>query len=315
MALLEIQELSNGITCIDTGYQRPGLAACYLIEENGKAAFVDTGTSYSVPGLLELLSVKGIPREDVSFVMPTHVHLDHAGGAGELMRHLPNAKLIAHPRGARHLIDPSKLTAGAIAVYGEAGFRKGFGKLSPISEQRVIIADDGFELNLNGRPLMFLDTPGHARHHYSIFDKTSRGFFTGDVFGLAYQEFCCATGPFVFPTTTPVQFEPAAWHQSLSRLLRYKPERMFLTHYGMITQVEVLAEDLGRRIDMLVQIARAAPRDDRRHNAILQMMTDMLIDELARNGCSMTHAEAIERFQMDLELNTQGLEIWLDRGA
>lgn len=313
--MLEIQELPSGITCIDTGYRRPRLAACYLIEQNGKAAFVDTGTSHTAPVLLELLSIKGIPRENVAFVMPTHVHLDHAGGAGELMRHLPNAKLVAHPRGARHLIDPRKLLAGAIAVYGKAGFRKSFGALRAVSEQRVIIADDGLELDLNGRSLMFLDTPGHARHHYSIFDETSRGFFTGDVFGLAYQELCCATGPFIFPTTTPVQFEPTAWHQSLNRLLRYEPERMFLTHYGMVTQVEMLARDLRRRIDLLVRIARTAPQDDRRHEVILQAMTDMLTNELARAGCSVTHAEAIKHFQMDLELNTQGLEIWLDRGA
>ncbi len=313
--MLEIQELPSGITCIDTGYQRPRLAACYLIEQNGAVAIVDAGTSNTAPGLLELLSIKSIPYENVAFVMPTHVHLDHAGGAGELMRHLPNAKLIAHPRGARHLIDPRELSAGAIAVYGEAEFHKSFGPLTPISKERVIIAEDGLELDLNGRRLLFLDTPGHARHHYSIFDETSRGFFTGDVFGLAYQELRCATGTFVFPTTTPVQFEPAAWQQSLDRLLRYEPACMFLTHYGMVTHVEQLAQDLRRRIDMLVRIARTAPQDDKRHEAILQAMTDLLTDELAQAGCSVTHTEALKLFRMDLELNTQGLEIWLDRQA
>ncbi len=213
------QTLPNGITCIDTGYHRPALAACYLIEQGDQAAFVDSGTTRTVPKLLELLASRDIPRESIAYVMPTHVHLDHAGGAGELMRHLPNAKLVVHPRGARHMVDPSKLVAGATAVYGEAVFRENFGELVPVPEERVLLAVDGLRLDLNGRILLFRDTPGHARHHYSIFDEASRGFFTGDVFGLSYQEVDCASGPFLFPTTTPVQFDPAAWHKSLDLLL------------------------------------------------------------------------------------------------
>lgn len=313
---VDYQALLHGITCIDTGYHRPALAACYLIEHGGQTAFVDTGTSHTVPKLLELLSAKGIRRENVAYVMPTHVHLDHAGGAGELMRQLPRAKLVAHPRGARHLINPDKLIAGATAVYGQAEFRRNFGELTPVPEDRVIVAEDGLTLDLNGRPLLFLDTPGHARHHYSIFDQTSRGFFTGDVFGLAYQELHCAAGTFVFPTTTPVQFDPVAWNVSLDRLLDYKPEHMFLTHYGMVTQVESLAKDLRRRLDELTHIAREAPSNHQeRHDVIKQRMTEMLIEELRQAGCSMPASAAVGLFQLDLELNTQGLEYWLDHAA
>lgn len=308
-------ELLNGITCIDTGYHRPALAACYLIEQGAKAAFVDTGTAHTVPRLLEFLKNKKIRREDVAFVMPTHVHLDHAGGAGELMRQLPNAKLVVHPRGARHLINPDKLTAGATAVYGESEFRKNFGKLVPTPEERVIVAEDGLTLDLNGRPLLFLDTPGHARHHYSIYDEASRGFFTGDIFGLAYQELNCASGAFVFPTTSPVQFDPAAWNQSLDRLLGHEPKRMFLTHYGMVTEVTARANDLRRRIERLTKIAGEAPQDDRRHGVILQNMTEMLVDELKQAGCFIPADAAVDLFRLDLELNTQGLEHWLDHAA
>ena len=117
--------------------------------------------------------------------MPTHVHLDHAGGAGTLMQALPSAKLVMHPRGAQHMINPSKLIAGATAVYGAAAVQKMYGDMVAVPESRVIVAEDGFKLDLNGRELEFIHTPGHANHHYSIWDSLSRGFFTGDTFGLS----------------------------------------------------------------------------------------------------------------------------------
>jgi glyoxylase-like metal-dependent hydrolase (beta-lactamase superfamily II) len=313
MPIPDHHDLLNGITCIDTGYYRPGLAACYLIEQGGQAAFIDTGTAHSAPKLVELLKAKEISPEDVTYVMPTHVHLDHAGGAGTLLRQLPNARLVVHPRGARHMVDPSKLIAGAIAVYGEATFRKDFGELLPVPEDRVIVAGDGFILDLNGRPLLFRDTPGHARHHYSIFDEATKGFFTGDAFGLVYRELNCAAGAFVFPTTTPVQFDPNAWNRSIDLLLSYNPKHMFLTHYGMVTRVERLANDLRRRLDKLANIARGAANSESRHETIRRDMTDMLANELDEAGCPLTTDESVRLFELDLELNAQGLEVWLDR--
>ncbi|HKH21527.1 MAG TPA: MBL fold metallo-hydrolase [Gammaproteobacteria bacterium] len=304
----------DGVTCVDTGYYRPALAACYLIEHNGQAAFVDTGISRTVPQLLQLLEIKQIARDDVAYVMPTHVHLDHAGGAGALMAQLPSAKLVIHPRGARHMIDPTKLAAGATAVYGEVAFLENFGELIPVAEERIIVADDGYSLDLNGRLLLFLDTPGHARHHYSIYDQTSNGFFTGDIFGLSYRELDTAASQFVFPTTTPVQFDPEAWHHSLDRLLSYNPERMFLAHYGMVTRIEKLAGDLHRRIDKLTEIAKAAHGKDQQEQ-IMQGMIDLLADELRRTGHSLSTDEVVELFRLDLELNAQGLQVWLNRNA
>ncbi|MBW3551718.1 MAG: MBL fold metallo-hydrolase, partial [Proteobacteria bacterium] len=111
---------SHGIVTIDTGFQRPRFDACYLIAEGGRAAFVDCGTNHSVPAMLAALADRDLPREAVDWLVLTHVHLDHAGGAGLLMQHLPNARLLVHPRGARHMIDPARLIAGATAVYGEA---------------------------------------------------------------------------------------------------------------------------------------------------------------------------------------------------
>ena len=307
------QDLIDGITCVDTNYYRPELAACYLVTQGDQAAFVDTGTYYSVPKLLELLKFKGIPLDKVSYVMPTHVHLDHAGGAGELMRHLPNAKLIAHPRAARHLITPEKLTAGVIAVYGEKDYQESFGTLIPVAEERVIIADDEFTLDFNGRVLVFIDSPGHARHHYSVFDTMSKGFFTGDTFGLSYRELDTADAAYVLPTTTPTQFDPQAWHATIDRYLGYQPERMFLTHYGMVSDVPRLASDLHRRIDDFVDIASSATDASDRHEIILRSLTDYVIRDLADVNPLISAERCKEIFELDLELNTQGLEVWLDR--
>ena len=307
------QNLVHGITCVDTDYYRPALAACYLVTQGDQAGFVDTGTYYSVPKLLEVLKFKGIPFDNVSYVMPTHVHLDHAGGAGELMRHLPNAKLIAHPRAARHLIAPEKLTAGVIAVYGEKDYQESFGALVPVAEERVIIAEDEFTLDFNGRKLVFIDTPGHARHHYSIYDPLSNGFFTGDTFGLSYRELDTNGAAYVLPTTTPTQFDPQAWHATIDRYLSYKPQRMFLTHYGMVSDVPELASDLHRKIDGFVEIARSASDANDRHETILNTLTDYVTRDLAKFNPQISAERCEQIFELDLELNTQGLEIWLDR--
>ena len=306
-------DLLEGITCIDTGYCRPELAASYLIVQGEQAAFIDTGTFYSVPAFLELLNVKGIERENVAYVMPTHAHLDHAGGAGELMRRLPNAKLIAHPRAAKHLIDPEALIAGATAVYGQTEFSRGFGRLVAVPAHRVIIAEDEFSLDLNGRRLLFLDTPGHAKHHYSIFDEVSQGFFTGDTFGLSYRELDCEAGALIFPSTTPVQFDPNAWHRSIERYLQFTPARMFLTHFGMVTDVPKLADDLHRSIDKFVNIALNAHQAADRHQRILTDMIQYLTAEARRLNPQVSADFCQTLYAFDLELNTQGLEIWLNR--
>ena len=133
---ISYQQLGFGITCIDTLLHRPGLACCYLIENEGMAGFIDTGTNNSIPILLEVLRRKGISRERVAYLMPTHVHLDHAGGSGGLMQEFPNAELLVHPRGARHLIDPTRLAQGSEKVYGPGALRDKFGELHPVAAER-----------------------------------------------------------------------------------------------------------------------------------------------------------------------------------
>ncbi|HYW04791.1 MAG TPA: MBL fold metallo-hydrolase [Gammaproteobacteria bacterium] len=311
-----ITDFDHGISAIDTQYVRPLADASHLIVDAGEAAFVDTGTSYSVPLLLAALERKGLAREQVRYVCVTHVHLDHAGGAGELMRHLPRATLVAHPRGARHMIDPSKLIRGSTAVYGEAEMQRLYGEIPPVPAERVHEVADGEQLRLGSRELVFLDTPGHAYHHYSIHDPDARAVFSGDTFGLSYREFDTARGEFIFPTTTPVHFDPAALHASIDRLMALDPAAVFVTHYSRVTDLDRLAAEMHRDIDALAGIARRhANAGAQRHAGIRADMRAYLGERLAAHACPLSAAAVDRLMEMDLDLNTQGLEVWLDRQA
>jgi len=305
-------ELPGNITCIDTGFVRPELAACYLIKEDGFVGLVETGTRNSLATILSVLELKNIPVENVMYVMPTHVHLDHAGGAGQLMQSCPNAQLVVHPRGARHMINPGKLWEGALSVYGERAMQQMYGELLPVEESRILIADDNFTLDLNGRLLQFIDTPGHARHHYSIFDERTKGFFTGDTFGIAYDALSSSAYPFIMPATSPVQFDPQAWYKTLQRYLSFQPERMYLTHYGMVEQVQSLAKDLRRRIEVYVEIAEKYQDSKNRSELIRTKIAETTFAELRELDCPLPAAACKGMLKMDFDINAQGLEVWLD---
>lgn len=312
---LRYEDLGFGVTCIDTQLQRPGLASCYLLTVGDELAFIDCGTGNSLPYFLQLLERKGFSVEQVRYVIPTHVHLDHAGGAGALMAHCPNAELVVHPRGARHMIDPGKLEAGALAVYGQSAFDRLFGKLQPIAEQRVIEAGEGFELNFNARVLRFLDTPGHARHHVCIYDSASKGVFTGDTFGVSYPELNQGRHRFIFPPTTPTQFDPESWYESIDRLLALEPDRVYLTHYGCHTEPEFLARELRYNIAEYVAIAEEFAGHEER----LQRLTIELLRQ-ARNflldqQCGLEPDAIDELLAGDMRLNAQGLDYWLNSKA
>lgn len=309
-------DYEHGISVIDAHHHRPKLAAFYLIVEGNQAAFIDTGTSHSVADTLDVLARKRLTPEQVAYVIPTHVHLDHAGGAGVMMRHFPNAKLVVHPKGARHLIDPAKLIAGVAEVYGAAAVARDYGEIVPVDATRVIEAPDMFSLDLNGRRLLFLDTPGHARHHFCVVDEQSRGIFTGDTCGLSYRELDTVNGEFVFPTTTPIQFDPEALHASINRLVELKPTLLYLTHFGRISGIEHAARQMHDLIDAFVNMARRQRGiGAERHACLIQGQREILWPRLRAHGCQLSDAELTALLDMDFELNAQGLGVWLDRNS
>ena len=303
---------THGIHTIDTGFVRPQFDAAYLIVENGRGAFVDCGTNHSQPRMLAALDAAGLQPADIDWLILTHVHLDHAGGAGELIAQLPNAKLVVHPRGARHMIDPSRLWAGASAVYGETVMEREYGRLRPIPAERVIEAADGYVVDLAGRSLRCIDTPGHAKHHNAIHDAYANVCFTGDVFGLSYREFDTAHGAFILPTTSPVQFDPDALHASINRLVALKPAAMYLTHFNRVDEIERLAGDLHEQIDAMVTLARAAHQQPDRHATLVASLTRLYADRAAAHGWQGSREDLLVLLGGDIELNAQGLGIWLD---
>jgi glyoxylase-like metal-dependent hydrolase (beta-lactamase superfamily II) len=303
----------HGIHTIDTGFVRPQFDAAYLLVENGRGAFIDCGTHFAVPRMLAALDDAGITAADVDWLILTHVHLDHAGGAGELVDQLPNARLVVHPRGARHMIDPSALWAGASAVYGESVMQETYGRLRPVPPERVIEAPDGHSVDLAGRQLRCIETPGHARHHLTVHDPRANVCFTGDVFGLSYRDFDTAKGPFILPTTSPVQFDPEALHASIERLVALEPAAMYLTHYGRVEHVGKLATDLHVQIDAMVGLARAAHGKPDRHAVLVESLTDFYAARAQDHGWSGGRDMLRDLLGMDIELNAQGLEVWLDR--
>jgi len=305
--------LAFNIYCIDIDYIRPRLACSYLIEHRGRAAFIDCGTSHSVGRLLSTLDELGLNVDDVDFVIPTHIHLDHAGGAGKLIQALPNATLVVHPRGAPHMIDPQRLVDSAKHVYGNEQFDKLYGEIIPIESSRVQTAEDQELISLNGRPLFFADTPGHARHHFCIYDELSQGWFTGDTFGLSYPDINIASGQYLLPTTTPVQFEPDAWRLSLNKLLSKKPQRMYLTHFGVVENVNELAEKLIRDIQQYSEIAISTPLSNTRVEQITKKLTDYTLNDIVSLGSKQNTDALVELLKTDIDLNAQGLDVWLKR--
>ena len=315
--MFDWRDYGQGILAFDAGYVRPILAAIHLIVENGRVAFVDTGSNDSLPNARAALKKLGLGAEAVDYVILTHIHLDHAGGAGSLMREFPNARLVVHPRGARHMAEPSKLVAGVSEVYGAEYVARVYGEILPIPAERIIEAGEGTVLDLAGRPLVCLDTPGHARHHICIHDAKAGAVFTGDMFGLSYREFDVAGRQFVFPTTTPTQFDPADMHASIDRLLALQPRAMYLTHYGELVDVVAQGQRLHARLDALVALAEAAaglPAAER-HAALKAKVQDFLISEIRAHGCTLPEADIVAVLETDIELNTQGMTFWLDHRA
>ncbi len=304
----------DGIYTIDTGFMRPGLVASHLLRAGDEAVLIDVGVARSAPVLLQALRNLALPLENIKAVIVTHVHLDHAGGAGVLLSHLPEARLIVHPRGARHMIDPARLNASATSVYGEQTMHTLFGELKPVPAERVVIAEDGFRYSFSQRELQFIDTPGHARHHLCVIDRTSRSLFTGDAFGLSYRCFDSNHGEHIVPTTTPTQFDPDAYHRTIDRILACAPRQLFLAHFGRLVDVERAATRLHREIDYYVDCAQKAgvlPGD--RLQQLTQLLFARLVDSLREQRCTLGEAEIHDLMQMDMNLNAQGLLHWFDR--
>ncbi len=312
-----VQPLPHGIDLIDTGFQRPQFDASYLLVDTHRAAFIDTGANDSVPRLLAALAARGLGPDAVDWVIATHVHLDHAGGVGLLMQQLPYARLLVHPRGAPHLVDPTRLVQGAQAVYGIEAVARTYGTVVGVPSERVTTSFDGMTLQLGRRILQLFDTPGHARHHHCIWDARSQGIFTGDTFGLSYPELDTPQGRYILPSSTPVQFDPDALCQSVRRLMALQATTAYLTHFGPVTDLPELGSRLLAQVNLMVDSARSVAElpAAQRHPLLCKRLASLYLEQYRALGGQVSDEALSTCLSVDIELNAQGLGVWLDAAA
>ncbi|MET0507601.1 MAG: MBL fold metallo-hydrolase [Burkholderiaceae bacterium] len=323
-----IRHWGAGIYSVDSGYIRAKFDAIHLIVERGRAAIVDSATSHSVPRVLAALDAVGVGRDQVDWVLLTHVHLDHAGGAGALLRELPAARLTVHPRGRRHMVDPSKLWQATIAVYGKAQAESLYGEIVPIAAERIVETGEGATIDLAGRRIEFIDTPGHARHHVVLRDTATGHLFAGDMFGVSYRELDVHGRPFVIPSSTPVQFDPDDSLRSIERMLALAPQAIYLTHFAEVRHIPQLGQQLQRHVRRYAEIATAAVEAERtidggtieatlgaRPGPIQQRIDEGLkalyLADLRAHGSTLSDEAIWSLLEMDLRLNSAGLVDWL----
>lgn len=300
------------VVTIDCDYLQPRFAAAFLCAAGGEAVVIETNTSRAVPRILAAMASHGVRPEQVRWIIVTHVHLDHAGGASELLRNCPNAQVVAHPRAARHLIDPSKLVRSAQAVYGEEEFVRLYGRIDPIEEKRVLALEDEAEIPFGRGRLRFLHTRGHANHHFCVWDALRGAVFTGDSFGLAYPKLQ-KNGLFILPSTSPTDFDPAAARASVQRIAQLGARRAYLTHFGPVSSIEAAAEQLIEHLDASERILNWAVRQNVDDAKLIAHCEQDLRDyyyayaERKRLGLGQPGSADWKLLDLDFRLNAQGI--------
>ncbi|TGK20693.1 MBL fold metallo-hydrolase [Leptospira fluminis] len=304
------------VQVIDCGYIEEGLACAYLVREGDRAAFVENNTAHAVPRLLEALDRQGLKREAVDYIIITHVHLDHAGGTGELLRHCPNAKVIAHPKAAPHLIQPDRLIKSSIQVYGEEAFYKLYGKIVPVPEASVITMSDGEELSWGSRTLKFIHTRGHANHHFCIYDSLTEGIFSGDTFGIGYGIFRTGKEPLLYPSTTPTDFDPEEAVSSIDKILNTKAKKAYLTHFGVWPDMNAGAAQMKEGLAVMNHILISAGKTDLEGESLIGFCETRVLSYLEDRvrQCGISYGNKERMFlSFDAKINAQGIAFKVER--
>lgn len=298
----EIAQNIYVVDALDGGIvERTGI---YIVKRD-KIAIIDTCTSKAVPRILEALDELNIAREAVDYLIVTHVHLDHAGGAGLLLQSLPNATFYVHPKGARHLIDPSRLIDSARSVYGEQ-FNDLFDPIVPIPQERVVLAEHESRISMGEADFVFYDTPGHARHHISIYDEATNSMFVGDTTGVNFPVLTKAGYDIVLPSTSPNQYNPDEMEASIVFYEKLALDRIFLGHYSKVEppthayeQVRYWAPIFLQRTEQAIAEAPDAPVD---------RLTELLFADIAEHAAQNGYTgELKQHIASDVIVSSQGL--------
>ena len=310
----EITIIDSNTHCIDAFYAYPHRGCVYLIHNNGEYALVDSGTAMSAIYIMYALHKLNVDPQAVKYILPTHVHLDHAGGAGVLCKELPNATVYVHPHGHKHLINPTKLVQGSKVIYGEKMMKYTIGETLPVPAQRCKEAEDKMELPLGNIKLMLHFTPGHANHHYGVFDANSGNYFGGDVLGNSYRIMDKDDKHLMFLCSAPVQYNSAAWHKSLDEISAISPKLGCICHYGVIDNLQQGIEDMHRLLDKNDKLAMPLleiKEDDKRREGVEELIWELFWDEFASHKTPMERKHAYEWMKKDVHISTEGVSHWL----
>ncbi|TGM29081.1 MBL fold metallo-hydrolase [Leptospira levettii] len=299
---------------IDTEYSDlKQVASAYLIEEEGHGIVVETNTTHAIPKILSVMDNQNVSPSNLDYIIVTHVHLDHAGGAWALLESCPNAVLLAHPKTAKHLIDPSLLIKSATAVYGKENFQKLYGEIKPIPKERVRVMEDGEFLDWKGHSFEFIYTKGHANHHFCIYDKKLNGVFTGDSFGISYPHLENGKS-FIFPTTTPTDFDAKEAIHSIDLILGTGASVCYLTHFGVIQNLKQCAEDLKIGLHLCqnaILELKQVPKENRL--SFMEKQVELMIKNLANRNAVILTEKDWSLLRLDVNLNAQGLVYAFER--
>jgi glyoxylase-like metal-dependent hydrolase (beta-lactamase superfamily II) len=290
---------------LDLRFQgRQGAIAAHLLSDGADAALIEAGPSTTAETLLSELAGAGVPREVVTKILLTHIHLDHAGAAGTLSTLLPNAAVYVHPAGYRHLIDPSRLVRSAARIYGDR-MDALWGAVLPVPEHRLVAVRDGDRIAAGGRELVALHTPGHAAHHVAYWDRSPGYVYTGDVAGIRVPGL-----PFAVPPTPAPDLDLEAWSRSLDRLLGLDARALYLTHFGPVAEVGDHLHELRERLLSWRDLADDALRDGHGAAGIALLLEESIAAEAANAGADPT-ARARLGLVSGNEMNAAGLVRYL----
>lgn len=285
----------------------PERTASYYLSGDAPT-LIETSAAPSIPFLLQGLEKRAIHPESIKYVILTHIHLDHAGGAGLLLESLPNATVLVHERGRKHLIDPSRLIESAKEVYGEA-FKKLFDPIVPIPESRIRSVEDGETLDISeGRTLTFYDTPGHAKHHLAIHDGLTNSVFTGDTLGTLYPTRFTGGTELILPSTSPIDFDPNAMIESMKRIRELNADFIYFGHYGFSEQPDHVYHELSLWLDRFIRIS------DRVFEKYNEASDEELVDRLSSKLFNKVETESyiidpglFDYLTHDLNVSAQGM--------
>jgi glyoxylase-like metal-dependent hydrolase (beta-lactamase superfamily II) len=295
------KEIGPGVLEIDTllgGWDR--VTAGYLIT-GPEPVLVETGSQSSVPTLLAALEALGVGATDLAGVAVTHIHLDHAGGVGDVARAFPNATVYVHEKGARHLADPERLVDSASRVYGELLDRL-YGRLDPTPKERIHVLADGEEIRVGpGRSLTTVDSPGHAKHHLALHDSESGIIFVGDAVGVRLPD-----SGVLRPATPPPDFDLAQALHSMQRFADRQPAGIALAHYGLVPNPDTVLDEAADTLQRWAAVAEQAWREDRDIAAALE---ESFAADL--NAVDPAQREKLETLN-GVHYNAAGFRRWLE---